>query len=191
MKWMNIFSRSENIPLLIIKYTIQFFLLFKIYFITFFKILSLNMVFGHPILPWHKCGPRPSGTLPMGMVMGLFWHFELFFGQKWSLWTQHWKISEKKIGKKAKKSHQRLLMAAGRGAKMALRLNTVSKFWSLLLDISGLFHLHTKYKQWTSLFSIKIGSAKSLLGPYKILIRKCKQIRAQPGTYCEYLPYKE
>ena len=146
------------------------------------------MVFGHPILPWHKCGPRPSGTLPMGMVMGLFWHFELFFGQKWSLWTQHWKISEKKMGKKAKKSHQRLLMAtmvalaAGRGAKMALRLNTVSKFWSLLLDISGLFHLHTKYKQWTSLFSIKIGSAKSLLGPYKILIRKCKQIGAQPGS---------
>ena len=145
------------------------------------------MVFGHPILPWHKCGPRPSGTLPMGMVMGLFWHFELFFGQKWSLWTQNWKISEKKMGKKAKKSHQRLLMAtmvalaAGRGAKMALRLNTVSKFWSLLLDISGLFHLHTKYKQWTSLFSIKIGSAKSLLGPYKILIRKCKQIGAQPG----------
>ena len=54
---------------IIFNFLIQFFLHFKIYFITFVKILSFYMVFGHPTPSWPKCCPRPCGTLPTSTPM--------------------------------------------------------------------------------------------------------------------------
>ena len=61
------------------------------------------MVFGHPILPWHKCGPRPSSTLPMGVTMGLFEIMNLFFCSNMEYFDPKVQDFAEKIGQKGQK----------------------------------------------------------------------------------------
>ena len=131
---------------------------FKIYFMTFFKILKFYMVLGLPTPAWPKCGPRSCGTLPISITIG---HIETlalnFVAKKFVFWPKISKLWEK-IGKYRSKIPQRLLMvamvtlAAGRRPKMALGLQKFFEILALFRGKSFFFQFNCYYKTIIKLF---------------------------------------
>ena len=95
--------------------------------------------------------------------------FELFFGHKWSLWTQNCKFFEKKMGKKGQKIAPEVAdghhggLGRGKKAKNGLEVGHSFEIFDCLLWEICVFSLLILSTSNVLVFSVKKRLGKSLL----------------------------